>query len=100
MRPLPRAQRVAVALWLIVGLVVWNGIYDLLVGQGIKEYLFREALHQAGRGPQVSIASVLDPFVFYATWASTVWAGTITLAGLLTIELLSRERENLRTREP
>lgn len=91
MRPLGRPQRIAVALWVIVGIVVWNGVYDLLVGQGIKEYLFREALYQAGRGPRISIASIMDPFVFYAVWVSTLWTSVITLAGLFTIKLLSRE---------
>ena len=93
MRPLARPQRIAVALWLIVGLVVWNGVYDLIVGQGIKEYLFRTALYHAGRGPQSSIASVMDPFVFYAVWVSTIWASSIMLAGLFTIRMLSREPE-------
>jgi hypothetical protein len=93
MRPLPRAQKIAAALWIALGIVVWNGVYDLLVGQGIKEYLFRQALYQAGRGPALSIASVMDEFVFYATWVSTVWASVITLAGLFTIKWLSRTRE-------
>lgn len=97
MRPIGRPERMAVALWVIVGIVVWNGVYDLMVGQGIKEYLFREALYQAGRGPHISIGSVMDPFVFDAVWVSTLWASVIMLAGFFTIRMLSREP---RTREP
>ena len=99
MRPLPRAQRIAVALWIVLGVVVWNGVYDLVVGQGIKEYLFRQALFQAGRAPAPTIASVMDEFVFYATWVSTVWASVIMLAGFCTIKFLCREPEP-RTLEP
>ena len=95
MQPLGRRQRIAVALWVVVGIVVWNGVYDLLVGQGIKEYLFRQALYQAGRAPNVSIASVMDPFVYYATWVSTLWASVIVLAGLFTMRMLSHERKAL-----
>jgi hypothetical protein len=68
--------------------VLWNGIYDMTLGEGIKEYLFRSVLHEAGRGPQVSIASVLDPFVFDAVWVSTFWASLVMLAGLLTIRMM------------
>ena len=51
MRKLERGERIAVGVWLVVAVVVWNGIYDLLQTRGIKDYLLRNALHQAGRGP-------------------------------------------------
>ncbi len=79
------------ALWLGVGLVVWNGVYDLLLSRGIKEFMLRNALYHAGRAPRVSIAAVMDVTVFDAVWVSTIWATLIVLAGLVTIRLLSRE---------
>ena len=100
MRPLTRAQRIAVVLWLVVFLVVWNGVYDLVVGQGIKEYLFRNALHQAGRGPQVPIAAIMDPFVQWATFVSTIWASVIMLAGLFTIRMLANQEPRTLNLEP
>jgi hypothetical protein len=87
---LTRRERILVAAWLALGIALWNGVYDMTLGKGIKEYLFRSALHEAGRGPQVSIASVLDPFVFDAVWVSTFWASLVMLAGLLTIRILRR----------
>ncbi len=89
MRPLQRAERIAVALWLVVGLVVWNGVYDLLLSRGIKEFMLRNALYHAGRGPRTPIAAIMDVTVFDAVWISTIWASLIVLAGLLTIRLLS-----------
>lgn len=93
MRRLGRPQRIAVALWVIVGVVVWNGVYDLMLVRGIKEFLFRDALYEAGRGPQTPIAAVMDAAVFDAVWISTLWASGIVLAGMCTIRLLSRERQ-------
>lgn len=93
MRPLGRPQRIAVALWVIVGIVVWNGVYDLMLVRGIKEFLFRDALYEAGRGPHTPIAAVMDAAVFDAVWISTLWASGIVLAGLFTIRLLSREQQ-------
>jgi hypothetical protein len=88
---LPARERRLAVLWLAVGVVLWNGVYDMTLGEGIKEYLFRSALHEAGRGPRMSIAAVLDPFVFDAVWIATFWASLVTLAGLVTIRVMRRE---------
>ena len=90
MRPLPRSHRRATILWLIVAVVVWNGIYDMMLKRGIKEYLFRAALFDAGRGAAPSIAGIMDKTVFDATWIATVWACSILIAGLFTIRIVGR----------
>ncbi len=90
MTRLPRRERILVWLWLALAVALWNGVYDMTLGVGIKEYLFRSALHEAGRGPQMTIASVLGPFVFDALWVATFWASLIPLAGLVTIRMLRR----------
>lgn len=91
-RKLPRNHRIAVTIWVIVSVVVWNGVYDLLMTRGIKDYLLRQALHQAGRGPEVSMTALIDLAISEATWVSTLWASAILLAGLMTIRLLTRAR--------
>ena len=88
-----KRERALVVLWLVMALLLWNGVYDMTVGEGIKEYLFRSALYEAGRAPNVSIASVLDPYVFDAAWVSTFWASLVMLAGLLTIRVMRRSHE-------
>lgn len=88
-----KRERALVGLWLVMALLLWNGVYDMTVGEGIKEYLFRSALHEAGRAPSVSIASVLDPYIFDAAWVSTFWASLVMLAGLLTIRVMRRSNE-------
>jgi hypothetical protein len=88
MQPLDRRQRIAVGLWLIVALVVWNGVYDLLMTRSAKEYLLRRMMHEAGRGPDVQLAPMMNLAVGNAVWVSTLWAGVILLAGLWTIRML------------
>ena len=88
MERLSRREKVAVAGWAVLGVALWNGVYDMVLGQGIKEYLFRSTLHEAGRAPLVSIGAVLDPFIFDALWISTFWASLVVLAGLLTIRFM------------
>ena len=88
-----KRERALVVLWLVMAVLLWNGVYDMTVGEGIKEYLFRSALYEAGRAPNVSIASVLDPYIFDAAWVSTFWASLVMLAGLLTIRVMRRSHE-------
>lgn len=94
MRKLHRQERIAVTVWLIVAVVVWNGVYDLLMTRGIKDYLLRQALHQAGKGPEVSMTALIDLAITEATWVSTLWASVILLTGLLTIRLLTHRRSS------
>ena len=86
--PLTRRERILVGIWLAAGAAIWNGVYYMTLGVGIKEYLFRSALHEAGRGPRMAIATVLDPFVFDALWVATFWASLVVLLGLLTIRAM------------
>ena len=90
MTPLGRGQRIAVSLWLIVAVVVWNGLYDLLLARSTQNYLFRTAMHDAGLAPAVDLTAALDYAVLDAVWLSTLWAGVLLLAGLVTIRLGSR----------
>ena len=93
MQRVPRRESLAVAAWLIVGVLLWNGIYDMVLGQGLREYLFRSALHDAGRGPAMSIRSVVDPYIVDAVWIATFWSALVVLAGMLTIKALRGGRQ-------
>lgn len=92
MRPLTlaRRQRVAVAAWIVLAIALWNAIFEMMVVRGVKDYLFRAALHDAGRRPFTAIAEVMDPAIVQATWVATLWTAVVLLAALLTIRLLSR----------
>ena len=93
MRSLARRQRVAVAAWIVLALALWNAIFEMMVVRGVKEYLFRAALHDAGRRPFTPIADVMDPAIFHATWVATLWTSVILLAALVTIRVFSSSGE-------
>jgi hypothetical protein len=88
MTAIGRRERIAVCLWLIIALVVWNGLYDLLLARSTQVYLFRQAIHQLGLGPWVDLTTALDIAVREAVWISTLWASLLLLAGMITIGLL------------
>jgi hypothetical protein len=88
MTPLDRPSRVAVALWTIVAIVVWNGLYDLLLARSTLDYLFRTAIHEAGLGPAVDLRSAMDAAVLQAVWLSTLWSSVFLGLGLVTVRLV------------
>lgn len=94
MRALTRFQRIALIIWLVLAVGLWNAIFEMLVVRGVKEYLFRAALFDAGRGPLTPIRQVMDPAILHAAWVSTLWTSIILLAALLTIRMGSAERSS------
>lgn len=70
---------------MILAVLLWNGIFEMIVVRGVKEYLFRAAQYEAGRRPFTAVGDVMDPEIFHATWVATLWTSIILLAALLTI---------------
>ena len=94
---LARARRWAIGTWIVLAVVVWNGLYDLRITLGNRDYLMKQALHEAGRGPAVSMAEQADATVKDAVMVATLWAGIILAAGLATVVMLSRARTTVST---
>jgi hypothetical protein len=94
MRHLTGRERVALAVWIGLAVALWNGIFEMMVVRGVKEYLFRAALHAAGRRPFTPIADVMDPAIYNATWVAMLWTSVILLAALLTIRMFSRSSDS------
>jgi hypothetical protein len=87
---LARARRWAIGFWIVMAVVVWNGLYDLRITLGVRDHLMKQALHDAGRGPAVTITEDMDATVKDAVLVATLWAGIILAAGLATVVILSR----------
>ena len=85
MRPLPRRERVCVVVWIVLAVALWNAIFEMLVAQGVKQYLYRAAMHDAGRAPFVAIGTIMDPAIYRATWVATMWTSVVLLAAMLTL---------------
>jgi hypothetical protein len=87
---LARTRRWAIGFWIVMAVVVWNGLYDLRVTLGYRDYLMKQALHEAGRGPAVSMAENSDATVKDAVLVATLWATIILVAGLGTVMMVGR----------
>jgi hypothetical protein len=78
-------RRVVVLLWLAVGLAVWNGIFDLYVSRGAREYLQLQAESELGRAPQPSMVEVMNRAKRYGVVAASLWAAAIVACGWITL---------------
>jgi hypothetical protein len=85
---LARRQRIAVIMWVAIAVVVWNGLYDLRITLGVRDYLMKAALHDAGRGPAVMMSDAMRETVRDAVLVASLWGTIILLAGLGTVRLL------------
>ena len=90
--PPARARRLAIALWLAMAVVVWNGLYDLRITLGVRDYLMKQALHDAGRGPAVTISDAMHDTVRDAVRVASLWSVIILGAGLGSVTMVSRAR--------
>ena len=69
--------RVLGALWIVVGVAIWNGFFDLYVSRGAREYGQKQAEFELGLGPQPSMETVMSNALvpFYSTKRSGTGLG-------------------------
>jgi hypothetical protein len=90
-------RRALVALWLVVGVAVWNGVLDLYVSRGAREYGQKAADAELGRGPAVTMAGVMDSAKHDGVVAASLWAAAIVSCGWATTWLAGRRPPTARS---
>jgi hypothetical protein len=83
-------SRLTAGLWLLLGVAVWNGFFDLYVSRGAREYLQLAAEAELGRGPIPLMAEVMARARHDGAIAASLWAVVIVAAGWLTIRATRR----------
>ena len=87
-------RRTIAFLWLVVGIALWNGIFDLYVSRGAREYLQLQAQSELGIVPQPSMAIVMARAERMGFIAATLWATAVVVGGWITIRLVSESRND------
>ena len=72
-------------LWLLAGVAVWNGFFDILLTRGEKEFFMQRAEFELGRRPEPSLEGIMRQTRHDAAIISTEWALVVTAAGWLTV---------------
>ena len=85
-------SRVLFLLWIVIGVAVWNGFFDLYVSRGAREYLHLQAASELGREPEPSMTDIMDRAKRTGIVASSLWAGLVIVSGWSTVLLMARRR--------
>lgn len=85
------SRRGASILWLLVAAALWNGIFELYVSRGVREYLQREAEYALQRGPEPSMSFVMGRARRDGIIAASGWAAVVLLGGWLTVFRVRRD---------
>jgi hypothetical protein len=85
-------RRWALVAWAVFGVVVWNVVFDAGVIRAGRDYLTRQALHQQGRGPAITIRQIMTPGVATAARRATVSGASILAIGVLGVWAAGRRR--------
>lgn len=84
------ARRAIAVVWLVVGIAIWNGVFDLYVSRGAREYLQLKAESELGLVPPPSMSDVMARAEHMGLVAATLWTAGVLGAAWLTVVLARR----------
>jgi hypothetical protein len=82
--------RIVAGAWLVLGIALWNGVFDLYVSRGAREYLQEQAEFELGRGPEPVMSMVMANATRDGQIMASAWAVIVTAAGWATVWLVRR----------
>jgi hypothetical protein len=85
---------IVLVLWLVIGIAVWNGFFDLYISRGARLYLQLQAESKAGLGSPPSMGAVMAGAKHSGLVAASAWAALVTGAGWATAAWSQRGRSS------
>ncbi|HYN07585.1 MAG TPA: hypothetical protein VES67_09365 [Vicinamibacterales bacterium] len=79
------SRRIIAAIWLVVGVVIFNAFFDLYVSRGAREYLQKRAEYELRGGPEPDMDTVMAQSTQDGWIMSTLWAGLVVAGGWTTL---------------
>lgn len=86
------SARTLAIVWLGAGAIVWNGVFDLYVAEGAREYLQVVAEAHAGFRAERPMADIMMWWQHEGAVAASLWAAFVVGVGWATIWLRGRHR--------
>jgi hypothetical protein len=85
-----RAARLAMALWVVWAVVVWNVVFDHVIVVAGRHYLNAAGIAAAGSGAYARIDDWMRPAVTRALWTATAAGAAVLVIGLSSVRLAAR----------
>jgi hypothetical protein len=83
-------KKLAVGLWIVWALVVWNVVFDRVLVEAGREYVGTAMAAAAGHGPYARIDDAMRPAVPRAVALASAAAGVIAVVGLVAFRRAGR----------
>jgi len=80
-----RSVKIALVLWIVFGVVVWNVIFDYHVQAAAQLYVSEATMAFRGQAPPVTMDGVMRPAIARGVRGASVWAGLIVVVGLAAV---------------
>lgn len=87
-----RSARVAMGLWLLLAIVVFNVRFDWLTHAAGLDFVNQQLQRQHGGQPVVTVNAGFTPMVHDAARQAAVWPMVIAAAGTAAVTLAARAR--------
>ena len=83
-------KKLAVGLWIVWAVVVWNVVFDRVLVEAGREYVRTAMAAAAGHGPYARIEDAMRPAVPRAVALACAAAGVIAAVGLVVFRRAAR----------
>jgi len=95
-----RPVRLAVVLWVVWAIVVWNVIFDRVLVLAGRRYVYAAWLAAEGQGPYLRAGDWMRAATTRGLWTATSVAGALLVVGLVLIAIASRRIATSSSSEP
>lgn len=89
---LRRVYRIALVLWIALGFIAWNVVFDYGIRAAAQHYLWQEYDSRVHGRPGLRIDDVMRPEARDSAVRATVIGGGIAVAGIV-LAVIARRRE-------
>jgi len=87
-----RKTAVALGLWIVFAVVVWNVVFDNEVQMAGRRYVYEATLAFRGEAPPIAMDAVMRPAVARGVRLASEWGGAIAIGGLGAVAWAARRR--------
>ena len=84
-----RAARVAVALWIVLAVIVWNAVFDYQIVVAGRLYVHAAAVAAQVESSYARVDDWMLPAITRGLWLASAAAGATLMAGLLGVRVAS-----------
>jgi hypothetical protein len=84
------AARLAITLWILWAVVVWNVVFDQVIVRAGRDYIGAAARASRGDSPRPDMDAFMRPAVTRGLWIATASGGLVLFIGLASVRAAAR----------